>query len=125
MRVSVCLLAAVVIAPLAGAVDDGQWINLFDGETTFGWNDLGDVEWSVVDGAIVSGKGTGGLIATTSQFQDFELMAKVRVKAGSTSGIAFRAGLDGHPTVNGSSRLDLRRHRVVFDQQRADGGRRR
>jgi hypothetical protein len=107
MRTMAFTLMALSVCAFARAVDEGQWINLFDGETTFGWTSLGDVEWTVEDGALTSGSGTGGLIATTSQFQDFELTAKVQLKAGCTSGIAFRAALDGHPTENGSSVLWL------------------
>lgn len=87
----------------AGAVDAGSWIDLFDGETLFGWNAQGDAQWEVDDGAIAYADGTGGLIATTAQFSNFELTAKIRLKAGCSSGLLFRAGLDGHPNENGSS----------------------
>lgn len=107
MRTIAFSLTALMVCSFSHAVDNGQWINLFDGETTFGWTALGDVEWEVKDGALVGERGTGGLIATTSQFQDFELTAKVQLKAGCTSGIAFRSPLGGHPTENGASVLWL------------------
>lgn len=101
-------LAAIAIAltsfaSTAAAVDAGNWIDLFDGETLFGWMAHGDVRWDIDEGAIAYAEGTGGMLATTSQFSDFELTAAIRLKAGCTSGLAFRAGLDGHPTENGSS----------------------
>lgn len=96
-------IAFSAIASTAAAVDAGSWISLFDGETLFGWSALGDVRWKIDEGAIAYAEGTGGLLATTSQFSDFELTAAIRLKAGCTSGLAFRAGLDGHPTENGSS----------------------
>lgn len=83
------------------------WINLFDGETLFGWNSLGDVQWSIADGAIAGENGSGGWIFTTSQFANFELDAKVRVKGDYTMGLAVRAGLEGHPSENGSTIIAL------------------
>jgi len=82
---------------------DGQWINLFDGETLYGWTSLGDAQWSVADGAIAAKEGTGGLIATTSKFQDFELNVQIKIKEGCSTGLVFRASLEGHPAENGSS----------------------
>ena len=97
-------------------VAEGQWINLFDQETTFGWTNIGDVEWSVqnrlikrnrdtkeMNGILTSVNGTGGMLATTSPFTNFELIAKVRVSPGATSGLVFRGALGGHPLENGSS----------------------
>lgn len=81
---------------------EGGWINLFDGETPFGWTAFGDAHWKAVDGVLVCEEGSGGWIATTSQFADFELEARVRVKAGASSGLALRAALEGHPTENGT-----------------------
>ncbi len=85
------------------------WIHLFDGETLFGWNPLGDVTWTVdAEGRLIAEKGTGGWIATSSQFADFELIARIRLKSESTAGLAVRAGLEGHPSENGSTVIPLR-----------------
>ena len=84
-------------------VDEGQWINLFDSETTYGWRNIGDVNWTVDNGVLQSAGGTGGMLHTTSQFSDFELTAKIKVNKGSSTGIVFRASTTGHPTENGSS----------------------
>ena len=100
-------LSLTLFAAAAPAEDAGSWINLFDGETLYGWSALGDAQWKVDEGAIAFSEGTGGLLATTSQFADFELTASIRLKAGCSSGLAFRAALDGHPTENGSSVLWL------------------
>jgi hypothetical protein len=99
------VVAALLISTTAWTktVEEGHWINLFDGETTFGWTELGDVTWGAENGELKTVSGTGGLLATTSQFKDFELEAKIKIKPGSSTGIVFRAGLEGHPTANGSS----------------------
>jgi hypothetical protein len=78
-------------------------IALFDGETTYGWNNIGGADWQVADGALAckGGRG-GGWLATTSKFGDFELDARVRVSNEASAGIAVRANLDGHPSENGT-----------------------
>lgn len=100
LSVTAAVLAAVVAVP--AVAQDAGWIDLFDGETLFGWQSLGDAEWRVSDGNIVCTGGTGGWLATTSQFMDFELAVKVQVTAGGSTGIVFRGGLEGHPSENGS-----------------------
>lgn len=90
---------------LAQNVEAGQWINLFDGETTFGWNALGDANWKVVDGTILCEQGSGGWLVTTSQFSDFELAVTMRVKPETSSGLAIRSGLEGHPLETGGTML--------------------
>ncbi len=98
------ILALVLSAAASSAhAQDGQWINLFDGETLYGWTTLGDAKWTVADGAITASEGTGGMIATTSKFQDFELTAMIKLKEGSSAGIIFRGSIEGHPQENGSS----------------------
>lgn len=107
MRTLAAITTLTLIAFSATADDGGSWINLFDGETLYGWTALGDVRWEVDDGAITYAEGTGGLIATTSQFSNFELSLKLRLGAGGSAGLVFRGRLDGHPTENGSTVLWL------------------
>jgi hypothetical protein len=102
------ITAALVVAPLfsggeASAQDYTEgWINLFDGETLFGWQVLGDTEWEVADGTLSCKRGTGGWLATTGQWGDFELTMKMRVAPKNKTALVVRAPLSGHPTENGS-----------------------
>lgn len=96
--VAVALVAAAT--PAFAQVAEGSWINLFNGEDTFGWTDFGDVDWQVVDGALNAESGSGGWLASTAQFQDFELEAEVSLDSG-TAGIVVRGGLEGHQSENG------------------------
>jgi len=100
---TIVAVVAITTSAWSKTIDEGHWINLFDGETTYGWTELGDVTWSAENGELKTVSGTGGLLATTSQFKDFELEAKIKIKKGCSTGIIFRAGLEGHPTANGSS----------------------
>ena len=51
------------------------WILLFDGETLFGWKAASQTDWKVVDGEIRAAGGEVGLLHTTTQFADFELIS--------------------------------------------------
>ncbi len=96
------------------------WIQLFDGETLFGWTRMGNAQWEVVDGSIVCQGWSGGWIATTSQFADYELQMKVKVKTllkpkgrddwkpVATAGIVVRGGLESYHAENGSGHFLVR-----------------
>src|SRR5688572_15673312 len=75
----------------------GGWIQLFDGETDFGWKSRGDATWVVKDGVIQGSGGSGkvGFLATTSEFADFELSAEVLVDEMTNSGIFLRCPTEG------------------------------
>ncbi len=107
-RTTLLLTLALCTAVTTAHAQDGQWINLFDGETTFGWTAMGDAKWAVADGALSAAEGTGGLIATTSKFQDFELTAEIKLKEECSTGLVFHGSLEGHPSENGSGVLWLR-----------------
>jgi hypothetical protein len=104
------MLLLIAARPVAGQgtpntltkqeVADG-WLLLFDGETTFGWQKHGDATWRVVDGTLTCSKGTGGWLATTTEFADFVLRCRYRVSPKGDSGIFFRAKPTDRPGVGG------------------------
>ncbi len=107
-----CVRIMLVMLSVAGAavaadVEAGQWINLFDGETLYGWTVFGDGNWAVEEGQIVVKEGDSGFIATTSEFMDFELRAIVRVTGEGTAGIAYRAPLSGFAQAAGGGAIVL------------------
>lgn len=79
------------------------WIALFDGETLFGWTNVGGSDWQVVDGILTCEGGSSGFLATTSQFSNYELMAKIRVSAEASAGVAVRAPLAAHISESGGA----------------------
>ena len=109
-RTAWALAALTLIAGAAGAqqVAEGNWINLFDGESLFGWTQFGDADWKVENGTLTAAKGTSGWLASTCQFADFELSVKIKVSGKGTAGIAFRTGLEGHYTENGGAAVLLK-----------------
>ncbi len=73
---------------------DGGWIQLFDGETLFGWKHVGDAQWKVADGEISSEGDKAGWLMTTTEWADFELHVEYKALAGTNSGIFVRSALD-------------------------------
>lgn len=77
-----------VITPREAA--DG-WIQLFDGETTFGWESRGDARWRVDDGTLTPERGSGGgFLATRTTFADFELRVEYWIDDVANSGVFLR-----------------------------------
>ena len=109
LAVAVLLAAGLLMSAgaQAQAVAEGQWINLFDGETLYGWNVFGNAEWTVKDGAIECLKGETGFLATTSAFGDFELTLNIKVAGKGSAGIAVRASLDGHFSETGGAAVSI------------------
>jgi hypothetical protein len=75
------------------------WILLFDGETDFGWKPRGDAMWQVADGTIQVASGGKGMLSTTTEFADYELMADVWIDDKANSGIFLRCPTEGE--ING------------------------
>lgn len=107
MTVLACVAVLFAVGGWAQNVAEGQWINLFDGESLYGWNAVGNGNWAVKDGQIEMTEGDSGFIATTSQFADFELTATVRVTGQGGGSIAFRAPADGHVAEEGGGVIYL------------------
>ncbi len=71
-------------------VSDG-WINLFDGESLFGWTANSDKSnWRVEDGVIVCEDETKSLLQTNFQFADYEFRCDWRLAKGGNSGVFLR-----------------------------------
>lgn len=102
-------VAQAQVAEKLPTIDEAAqgWVSLFDGETLFGWIQLGDAQWKVADTNIVRDSGAGGWLATTMPFADFELKAKIRVAPEHSAGLAVRTSLDGHPAETGGTVINL------------------
>lgn len=70
----------------AEEIADG-WIQLFDGETLFGWTPTSDANWEVNDESITVSTGEPGFLRSNSQFGDFELVVEFKSAPGTNSGI--------------------------------------
>jgi Domain of Unknown Function (DUF1080) len=65
------------------------WVTLFDGKSLDGWDQIGDSNWKVEDGALVADKGNGFLVSKNT-YTDFQLRAEFWVETDSNSGIFIR-----------------------------------
>src|SRR5579871_3557232 len=79
-------LTALAETPSATALNrlsrqeiEAGWIQLFDGESLFGWKPNTDVNWTVKDGVIHASEGKSGLLVTTTEFADYELRCDFRM----------------------------------------------
>ncbi|MCU0959140.1 MAG: DUF1080 domain-containing protein [Pirellulaceae bacterium] len=70
------------------------WIQLFDGQTLFGWQHHQRADWRVEDGAIVVSSGEKGLLTTTAEFASYVLRADFRADPGTNSGIFLSTSQD-------------------------------
>jgi hypothetical protein len=87
------LLAAALLAPVAGASDEG-FILLFDGKTLAGWKAAeSPASFRVVDGSIACDGPRAHLFYVgkdgKASFENFEAQVEVRARAGANSGFYF------------------------------------
>jgi hypothetical protein len=76
---------------------DSGWIQLFDGETTFGWTARGSAQWKIENGEVQSSPPQEGMgmLATNTEFADFDLHVEAWIDAEVNSGIMIRGPLEG------------------------------
>ncbi|GAB5403486.1 MAG: DUF1080 domain-containing protein [Aureliella sp.] len=75
----------------AEKLDEG-WVQLFDGQSLFGWLSTGKADWQVVDGSIRVSKGERSYLCTSFQVSDFEMLVDFQCSAETNSGIFLRTG---------------------------------
>lgn len=75
---------------LTAAEIEAGWVQLFDGETLFGWQAATEVNWRVDSGAITADAGVMGLLVTELEFADYLLSLEFRADPDANSGIFLR-----------------------------------
>lgn len=88
------IVAAAVMLSLGGCgmmpgQSGGSWTKLVDASGFAGMNQIGNANWRVADGAVVSDRGIGFLV-TPQQYGDFELRAEFYAESDTNSGIFIR-----------------------------------
>ncbi len=84
--------AASYIAPKAASQEAG-WISLFDGKALDGWDQVGESNWRVEDGAIVVDKMAGkdaGYLVSKKPYKNFTVRVEFMSSDDANSGIYFR-----------------------------------
>jgi hypothetical protein len=97
-----CLIVVVVVAAFCGTARAGEpkllsekllqdgWIQLFDGESLFGWRSTGDAKWEVKAGEIRTDGARPGFLMSTTEWGDYELFLEFRAPADTNSGVFLR-----------------------------------
>jgi hypothetical protein len=84
------------------------WILLFDGATQFGWAPRGQAQWTVADGVITSpAGGGGGMLATTTEFADYQLKVDFWVDDQANSGVFLRCPPAGDITATNAYEVNI------------------
>lgn len=78
---------------LPRAMLEEGWIQLFDGETLFGWQAVGDATWEVADGEIRTEGATPGFLMSTTEWANYELHVEFRAPEATNSGVFLRTPL--------------------------------
>lgn len=129
--VGLAALGSIGLQPLAAAtpaespIDFDTFISLFNGKDLTGWE--GDTQlWSARDGMIV-GKSSGikhnTFLATTKEYQDYELKLTLRLVGGTgNSGIQFRSARkpDSPQVVGYQADIGEKHWGSLYDEARRD-----
>src|SRR5215475_1257823 len=84
------LVAFIAIAnPPQASGQSAGWVTVFDGKSLDGWEQLGDANWRVEDGAIVADRGNGFLV-TKNAYGDFQVKVEFWAEDDTNSGIFIR-----------------------------------
>jgi Domain of Unknown Function (DUF1080) len=81
--------AAFSYARQATAESEAGWVTLFDGKNLDNFNQIGDANWRLEDGAVVADKGNGFLV-TKNVYTDYKIRAEFWVDSDANSGIFIR-----------------------------------
>lgn len=113
------LFGVVVVAALASCSPDrpqtaagsaGEWQTLFDGTSFAGWNQNGDANWQLADGAAAAESGTGFLV-TAASYSDFDLELEFWVTPDANSGVFIRCADPNEPGATNCYEVN------IFDQR--------
>jgi Domain of Unknown Function (DUF1080) len=80
---------------LDGQLLDQGWIELFDGDTLYGWTPTGDAEWEAAGGEIRTAGDKPGFLMSTTRWADYVLHVEFKTSDDNTnSGIFLRTPLE-------------------------------
>ena len=80
------------LAGCAGGTLSGGWVTLIDASTNSldGWTQVGQGNWSFVDGALQGKDGKAGYLVSKDSYTDFEIRAEFWADADANSGVFIR-----------------------------------
>ena len=100
------LIRAPQLFLTAEEIEEG-WIQLFDGQTLFGWKPNNGVNWSMHEGTITADTGDPGLLLTSVPFADYEFRCDFRLETGGNSGLFFHTQPDSIKPASNCYELNI------------------
>ena len=82
--------AAVQLASNATGQTGPGWTQVFDGKSLNGFDQVGEANWRVDDGAIVADQGKGGHLVSKQSYKNFLIYAEFWSDEKANSGIFVR-----------------------------------
>jgi 3-keto-disaccharide hydrolase len=92
LALTVFAAAANYVAPPAAGQEAG-WVTLFDGKNLNEWDQVGESNWHIADGAVVADKMAGkdaGYLVSKKSYKNFVVRAEFWASDDANSGIYFR-----------------------------------
>ncbi len=83
------------------------WIQLFDGETLFGWKSTGHNNWHVENGTITADTGAIGALHTTMEFADHEFFCEFEMDHDANSAVFVHSLFNPQDPVNECYEVNL------------------
>ena len=104
-----CAIIALALAGCAGTGGGGSdWVTLIDGGKGIeNFNQIGDANWRVEDGAIVADKGKGGHLVSKNVYKDFEIRAEFWAATDTNSGIFIRCPDPNKPSSTAGYEVNI------------------
>ena len=68
----------------------GGWVTVLDGTSLAGWSQVGEGNWSIVEGTVQGKNGTAGFLVSANSYTDFQIRAEFWADADANSGIFIR-----------------------------------
>jgi hypothetical protein len=78
------------LAGCAGLGSGAGWVTVVDGTSLAGWSQIGEGNWSIVEGTVQGKNGKAGYIVSKDSYTDFEIRAEFWADEDANSGIFLR-----------------------------------
>ena len=126
MKPVLSAIAGVVVMGMVGlggpsvaAQDAEGWVTLFDGTRLNAFNQVGDANWTIEDGAVEADSG-GGHLVTRNAYDDFVLTLEFWVSPDANSGVFLRAS--DPETISAENAYEVNIFDTRADQTYRTGG---